>query len=199
LKLPAEVAPYQHGRIIRQAQLLDDLLPREQGMMRPGGENGEQFAEYHRAKRLAEAVIEAIEPAGPHRTSAPTDLDPKTAAALFAAWLRDHRPDRSQPADLDELVAELTDSWHIGDPTGLYHTCSPHRVALTAEHIRGYYQDDFAADLIAPLPAWTAWLADRNTTPAHLADRCRPYAHGEPHKDISADDGRLDYLARITE
>jgi len=125
--------------------LLDDLLPREQGIMRPGGENVEQFAEYHRARRLAEAVIEAIEPAGPHRTSAPTDLAPKTAAALFTAWLREHRPDWSQPADFDELVAELADSWQIGGPTGLYRTCSPHRVALTAEHIRGYYQDDPAA------------------------------------------------------
>lgn len=69
------------------------------------------------------------------------------------------------------------------------------------EHIRGYYhQDDFAADLIALLPDWAAWLADRNATPAHLADRCRPYAHGESHKAVSADDGgRLDYLARTTE
>src|SRR6266704_4593945 len=90
--------------------LLDDLLPREQGIMRPGGENVEQFAEYHRARRLAEAVIEAIEPAGPQRTSAPTDLAPKTAAALFTAWLREHRPDWSQPADFDELVAGLADA-----------------------------------------------------------------------------------------
>jgi len=81
----------------------------------------------------------------------------------------------------------------------LYHTCSPHRVALAARHIRGYYQDDFAADLIALLPDWAAWLADRNSTPTHLADRCRPYAHGEAHKAVTADDGRPDYLARTTE
>src|SRR5262249_53022394 len=29
--------------------LLSELLPREQGMMRPGGENAEQYAEYHRS------------------------------------------------------------------------------------------------------------------------------------------------------
>jgi len=81
----------------------------------------------------------------------------------------------------------------------LYHTCSPHRVALAARHIRGYYQDDFAADLIALLPDWAAWHADRNSTPTHLADRCRPYAHGEAHKAVTADDGRPDYLARTTE
>lgn len=70
---------------------------------------------------------------------------------------------------------------------------------MGVEHICGYYQDDFAADLIALLPDWTAWLADRNATPAHLADRCHPYAHGEPHKAVNADDGRSDYLARIAE
>jgi hypothetical protein len=179
--------------------LLDDLMPREQGMMRPGGENVEQFAEYHRSKRLAEAMIDALEPAHPHRTSAPADLARTTAVTLFAAWLREHRPDWSRPADFEELVDELADSWHIGGPADLYHTCSPHRVALAVEHIRGYYQDDFAAALIALLPDWAGWLAERNATPAHLADRCRPYAHGESHKIVSADDGRLDYLARITE
>lgn len=179
--------------------LLDDLMPREQGMIRPGGESVEQFAEYHRSRRLAEAVIDVVVPAGPPRAPLPADLDRTTAVALFAAWLREHRPDRSLPVDLDELITELADSWQVGGPEGVYHTCSPHRVALTVEHIRGYYQDDFAADLIALLPAWAAWLADRNATPAYLADRCGPYAHGEPHKAVSTDDGRLDCLARITE
>jgi len=179
--------------------LLYELMPREQGMMRPGGETVEQFAEYHRSKRLAEAVIDVIEPAGPHPVSASTDLDPKIAATLFAAWLQEHRPGRSRPADLDELVAELADSWHIGGPADLYRTCSPHRIALTVDHVRDYYQDDFAADLIALLPDWTAWLADYNATPADLADRCRLFAQGESHKDVSADDGKPDYLARIIE
>ena len=179
--------------------LLDDLMPREQGMLRPGGENTEQFAEYHRSKRLAEAVLDAIEPTQPHQTSAPASLGRTTAATLFAAWLQDHRSDQPRPTGLEELIIELADSWHIGESGLLYHVCSPHRVALVAEHIRGYYQDDFAADLIALLPDWTTWLAERNATPAHLADRCRPYAHGESHKAVNADDGRLDYLARTAE
>jgi len=195
-------APAADGTVLASVDdpgLLDDLMPRELGMMRPGGENVEQFAEYHRSKRLAEAVLDAVEPVRPHRTSAPADLDRTTVAALFTTWFRERRPDRSRPDDLEEIVTELADSWQIGDAHHLYHTCSPHRVALAVEHIRGYYQDDFAADLIALLPDWTAWLADRNATPAHLADRCRPYAHGESHKAVSADDGRPDYLARIIE
>lgn len=195
-------APAADGTVFASVDdpgLLDDLMPREQGMMRPGGENVEQFAEYHRSKRLAEAVLDAIEPDRPHRTSAPADLDRTTAATLFPVWLREHRPDQPRPDDLDELVTELADSWHISGPAGLYHRCSPHRVALAVEHIRGYYQDDLAADLIALLPDWTAWLAERNATPAHLADRCRPHAHGESHKAASADDGTPGYLARTTE
>jgi hypothetical protein len=195
-------APAADGTIFAQVDdpaLLDDLLPREQGMMRPGGENVEQFAEYHRSKRLAQAVIDAVQPGRPHRTSAPADLDQTTAVALFPAWLREHRPDRSPQADLEDLVTELADSWRISGPAVLYHTCSPHRVALVVEHVRGYYEDDFAADLITLLPDWTAWLADRNGMPAHLADRCRPYAQSGPHKAVSTGDRGPHYLARITE
>jgi hypothetical protein len=178
--------------------LLDDLMPREQGILRLGGESVEQFAEYHRGKRLAEAVIDAIEPSSPPGTPARADLDHTTAGPLFAAWLREHPPERSLRNDLDDLVAELAESWQAGGPDRLYGTCSPHRVALAAEHVRDYYQDDFAADLIALLPHWATWLSDRNATPAHLAERCQPYARGESHQAIRSDDG-LDYLARITE
>jgi hypothetical protein len=40
--------------------------------------------------------------------------------------------------------------------------------------MRNCYQDDFAAQLIALLPDWTCWLAARNGTPPHLAERCQP-------------------------
>jgi hypothetical protein len=42
--------------------LLAGLLPVELGFMRVGGENVEQFAEYHRSKRLAEVVKQATRP-----------------------------------------------------------------------------------------------------------------------------------------
>jgi len=91
--------------------LLADLMPYEQGMMRPGGENAEQFAEYHRSKRLAEAVLDATEPTAQPRTPAPAGLDHTTVGPLFTVWLQEHRPDRPSPADLEELVTELADSW----------------------------------------------------------------------------------------
>jgi hypothetical protein len=184
---------------VENPALLDDLLPRELGMLRPGGESVEQFAEYHRSKRLAEVVLEVLAPTTAQRPDPLADLDRASGAALFAAWLREHRPDRAQPADLDERLTELADSWHVGGPADLYHTCSPHRIALVAEHIRSYYEDDFAAELIALLPDWTVWLAAHNGTPAQLADRCHPYAHGAPHATANADDGEPSYLSRVTE
>jgi len=177
--------------------LLWELLPIEEGFLDPGGENADQFAEYHRSIRLGEAARRA---AG--RLSHPkpqADLDAATAATQFAAWLREHRADQPQPADLDERIEELADSWQISSPAALYPTCSPHRVALTVPHLRNFYVEDFATQLIALLPDWVCWLAARNNTPDELAERCQPYALGKPHADVGADDSRPNHLARVTE
>jgi len=180
--------------------LLAELLPREQGMMRPGGENAAQFAEYHRSKRLAEAVMAAIEASDQSPAAArEAGLDAPTAANRFTAWLRAQRSEQPLPADLDDIVTELASSWQIAGPNALYSACSPHRVALVADHMRGYYEDDFAADLIALLPDWTRWLAELNNTTPELAERCRPYAHGQPHPGIRGADNDPQYLARVTE
>jgi hypothetical protein len=179
--------------------LLDDILPREQGMMRPGGENVEQFAEYHRSKRLAEAVLAAVEASGQSPAAGQAGLDAATAATRFTAWLRVQRSEQPLPVDLDDIVTELASSWQIAGPAALYSACSPHRVALAVDHMRGYYQDDFTADLVALLPDWTQWLAELNNTSPELAERCRPYAHGEPHPSISRGDNDPQYLARVAE
>jgi len=183
--------------------LLIDLWPTEQGFFRPGGENTSQFAEYHRGMRLAEAASEAVEPL--NLSERPPDLDAATAATQFTAWLREHRPGQPQPSDpdnldnLDNLVTELADSWQINCPAALYPTCSPHRVALTVPHLRNFYLDDFADQLIALLPDWIRWLADRNDTSAELTERCQRYALGKPHADVGTDNGGPNYLARVTE
>jgi hypothetical protein len=187
--------------------LLGDLLPREQGMMRPGGENVAQFAEYHRSKRLAEAVLSAVDTSdrsprsGEAGLGAGLDagLDAATATTRFTAWLLARRSGQPLPDDLDEIITELADSWQIDGPTALYSACSPHRVALVVEHIRDYYQDDFAADLVALLPDWTVWLAELNKTAPGLAERCRPYAHGEPHPGVSGVGNAPQYLACVAE
>jgi hypothetical protein len=177
--------------------LLAELLPAEEGLLRVGGESVEQFAEYHRSKRLGEAVKQAVRPQG---TRPGGGLNAATAAVEFAGWLRGRDADRQElPEDMDELVAELADSWCINGIDAVFATCSPHRVALCVLHIRGYYIEEVADQLVALLPEWTRWLAARNATPPELADRCVPYAEGKPHSQVEVDDIGPDYLARVTE
>jgi hypothetical protein len=177
--------------------LLTELLPAEEGLLRTGGENEEQFAEYHRSKRLAEAVKQTLRQ---RQTRPDRGLDAATAAAEFTTWLRaDGSDQRELPDDLDELATELADSWCLNDIDAVFATCSPHRVALFVRHVHGYYLDDFAKQLVALLPDWTRWLATRNTTPPELAERCLPYAEGQPHPQITVDHTGPDYLARVTE
>jgi hypothetical protein len=70
---------------------------------------------------------------------------------------------------------------------------------VRAAHLRGYYLDDFADQLVALLLEWTRWLAARNATPPELADRCVPYVQGQPHSQVGVDDIGPDYLARVIE
>jgi hypothetical protein len=80
------------------------------------------------------------------------------AAVEFAAWPRSRDADRQElPDDVDELAAELADSWCLNDIDAVFATCAPHRVALCVLHMRGYYLDDFADQLVALLPEWTRW------------------------------------------
>jgi hypothetical protein len=177
--------------------LLADLMPVEQGLMRVGGESVEQFAEYHRSRRLGEVVKQAV----PWQETQPDrGVDAASAPVEFTEWLRARDTDRPDlPDDVDELVTELADSWCINDIDAVYATCSPHRVALCVRHMRSFYLDEFADQLVALLPEWTRWLAARNATPPELADRCLPYAHGQPHLQVGQDDREPDYLARVIE
>ena len=177
--------------------LVTSVLPTEMGFMRPGGESREQLAEYHRSKRLAELVRHAM-PLADLRPDA--GLTAATAATEFAAWHRAHLSDDSAPPEsLDELAEEMAESWNVSDIDAVYATCSPHRVALCVLHLRSYYVDDFADELVALLPDWTRWLAGRSGLPQELADRSLASAHGRPHPQLSQDDREADYFARVIE
>jgi hypothetical protein len=177
--------------------LLAELMPVEHGLLRASGESIEQFAEYHRSKRLAEAVLQAVPQRG---TPSGGGLDAATAGREFAVWLRAREADQQErPEDVDELATELADSWCLNGISAIFAACSPHRLALCVLHVRNFYLDEFADQLLALLPEWTRWLAARNATPPDLADRCLPYADGKPHPQVGEDDSRPDYLARVIE
>ena len=182
---------------VDDSRLLAALLPVELGFLRPGGETVEQLAEYHRSKRLAEAVLRAVPRSD---VGADAGLTAATAAAEFAAWLRARVPaEPGPPANLDELAEELADSWNLNGIDVVFGTCSPHRVALCLLHLRNYYLDDFAGQLVALLPDWTRWLAARDATAPELAGRCLAYAQGMPHPRLGEEDTKVDYLARVAE
>lgn len=173
--------------------LLVELLPAHDGFFRAGGENAEQFAEFHRARRLAEAVMRIL----PRTRFAAPEEPEAEAPAQFLRWLQGQRTEL--PADADELARELVLSWQIETPVVLFSCCSPHRVACTVLHIRNYYQDDFAAQLTELLPDWTRWLASRTGIDPELVERCQPYAHGQVHPDVGDDDTKPRYHARVIE
>jgi hypothetical protein len=177
--------------------LVAELLPVEEGILRVGGENVEQLAEYHRGKRLGEVVRQAMPQ---QERQSDGGLSSADAAGEFAGWLRAGDADgRELPEDLGELVAELVDSWNLNGIDMVFATCSPHRVALCVSHVRGYYLDDFADQLVALLPDWIRWLAARTALPGDLVEHCLPYAHGQPHPQVAADDVGPDWLARVVE
>ncbi len=180
--------------------LLALLLPKDLGMFEPGGENADQFGEYHRSRRLADEVRATLGDFEIPATDA-RSRNPKApqAARRFTAWLAEHRPDAPATEDRDEAVAALADDWFYDRLPGIVtDTCSPHRVALFAEHCRGYYQEDFASQLMALLPDWVTWFAESTGLPETLAARCLPYAAGAPHPATSERDG-IEMLARVEE
>ncbi len=179
---------------VEDPSLLSGLLPVEEGFLRTGGESVEQLAEYHRSRRLGDVVKQAIPR---QHTESGSSLDASTAAAEFTTWLRARDADQL-PDNLDELAGELADSWNLHHIDPLFATCSPHRVALFVAHLHGYYTEEFVDELIARLPDWIAWLAERNGTAPELADRCLRYAHGEPHPQLGAGP-QPEYLARVIE
>lgn len=180
--------------------LLALALPTDLEMFEPGGETAEQFAEYHRSRRLADEVRATLGdfeiPDAPVRSRNPQAA---TAARRFKDWLAERRPNAPATKDLDEAIAELADDWFFDRVPGVSAgICSPHRVALFAEHCRGYYQEDFADQLMTLLPAWVAWFAESVGLSETLAARCLRYAEGAPHPSASPRGG-MEMLARVEE
>lgn len=194
----AGVGPAAAGRAefapVDDVALLGELLPFAGGE-RFGGEDERQLAEYHRSRRLARVVIET---AGPPGSRPPAVLDPAKAVREFTAWLSARG---RATEDLEDQVVELADAWGGTDqPIALYGTCSPHHVAHTVSSLRDFFQADFADELIALLPEWITWLAERTGMAPELVERCRAYAQGEPYPGLDYDDpAGLNPFARVIE
>jgi hypothetical protein len=186
-------------------ETLDALLTGELEDTRLGGEDQAQYAEFLRTRRLGRTVRQAV---GRARGRTLARLTAKAAAERFAHRLRQlgHRDrpagDESDegPAGAGELAVELAESWSPREHPSLYPYCSPHKVAAAVSHLRGFYKDDFAAELVAVLPDWIRFLAEHTGMTDELTERCLAYASGEPQFPGLLDErGEPNPMARVTE
>jgi len=95
--------------------------------------------------------------------------DTAGAATTFAAW-PDGQETGLDSADLPDVAASLAEIWK--GLTGVaFESCSPHRVAYAIRYIHDDYQDSYGALLLAALPQWIRWLAERTGATAEMVDR----------------------------
>lgn len=190
---------------VDDTETLDALLTGELEDARLGGEDQAQYAEFLRARRLGSTVRQAARRA---RGRAFARLSADTAAERFARRLQQTvHPDRldgdepdAGPAGAGELATEMAGSWGPHESPSLYPYCSPHKVAAAVSHLRDFYKDDFAADLVAVLPEWIRFLAEHSGMAADLTERCLAYASGELQFPGLLDErGEPNPMARVTE
>jgi hypothetical protein len=190
---------------VDDTETLGELLTGELESIRIGGEDQAQYAEFLRSRRLGRTVRETT---GRIRGRDDARLAVDDAKELFTRRLRQlghqHRPAGAEagdePVDAAELATEMAESWPPHDRPHLYAFCSPHKVAATVLHLRDYYQDDFAADILAVLPEWICFLAEHTGMTADLTERCLAYASGDREFPGLLDHrGEPNPLARVAE
>jgi hypothetical protein len=190
---------------VDDSETLGYLLRGELEGIRVGGEDEEQYAEFLRSRRLGRTAREAVRRVRGRASGRLTTAD---AEARFAQRLRQigyqggifGEGEDAGAVGADELAAEMADSWSPRDYPALYPSCSPHKVAMVVLHMRGFYQDDFAAELVAMLPEWIRFLAEHTAMPAELTERCLAYASGElQFPGVLDHEGRSNPMARVTE
>jgi hypothetical protein len=211
LSVEAAHAAWQHAAgpaaadatftVADDAETLDELLTGEVEGVRRGGEDRSQYTEFLRSRRLGRIVRQA---AGRSSGRTLPRLSPDTGAERFAQRLRQlgHTDNSAEegPARAGELAAEMAESWSPDGCPSLYAYCSPHKVAATVLHLRDFYQDDFAAELVGVLPDWIRFLAEHTGMTAELTDRCLAYASGDLEFPGLLDErGQPDLMARVTE
>jgi hypothetical protein len=202
------VGPAAAGTILTtvdDTETLGALLIGEMEGIRPGGEDQAQHTEFLRSRRLGRTVREAV---GRARGRAQIRLTPDTAKQRFARRLRQlghqeraagDESDQS-PVGAGELATEMADSWSSRDHPTLYPLCSPHKVAAVIVHLRDFYKDNYAAELVAVLPDWIRLLAEHTGMTAELTERCLAQASGELEFPGLLDDrGQSNPMARVTE
>jgi hypothetical protein len=110
-------------------------------------------------------------------------------------WYVGQHADAPMPGKFRKQAAEtaefLLDAWgpHEHPAEATVYACSPHRVEMLARLVRDDYLPEEGNAVLALLPDWVQWCADRAGLPAALAAPALEAARAEAATPVPDDHG----------
>jgi hypothetical protein len=180
---PGELAAWLVGPSARSG-LLGDMLA--------GGEHRELIREHFRSRRRGQLVLGSLP--GDGREAAPV-FAAEIDTAPFVDWYAGQHADAPKPGKFRKQAAEtaefLLDAWgpreHPAEET--VYSCSPHRVEMLGRLVKDDYLPKEGNAVLALLPDWVQWCADRAGLPAALAAAALEAARAEAANPVAGDHG----------
>jgi len=180
---PGALAAWLLGPLARSGPLAEMLT---------GHEHRELIREYFRSRRRGELVLASL-PDG-EREPVPV-FAAEIDTAPFVDWHGARHAGAPKPGKFRKQAAEtaalLLDSWgpHEHPAEETVYACSPHRVEMLGRLVRDDYLPEAGGGVLALLPDWVQWCADRAGLPAALAARAVEAACAEAAKPVTGDHG----------
>jgi hypothetical protein len=178
---PGELAAWLLGPSARSGPL---------GEMLTGGEHRELIREYFRSRRRGQLALGSLPGGG--RETAPV-FAAEIDTAPFVDWYAGQHADAPTPGKFRKQAAEtagfLLDAWgpHEHPAEETVYSCSPHRVEMLGRLVRDDYLPREGNAVLALLPDWVQWCADRAGLPAALAAPALEAARAEAAIPVTDD------------
>jgi hypothetical protein len=180
---PGALAAWLLGPLARSGPLAEMLT---------GYEHQELIREYFRSRRRGQLVLASLP--GGEREPAPVSAA-EIDTAPFVEWHVARHADAPKPGKFRKQATEtaglLLDAWgpHEHPEEETVYACSPHRVEMLGRLIRDDYLQEEGGAVLALLPDWVQWCADRAGLPAAMAARAVEAARAEAAKPVTGDRG----------
>jgi hypothetical protein len=179
----ADLAEWLLGPVVRTGPL---------GEMLSGHEHRELIREYFRSRRRGQLVLASLPADG-------QEGDPVFAAEIdtapFVDWYAGQHADAPKPGKFRKQAAEtagfLLEAWgpHEHPAEETVYSCSPHRVEMLGHLVHDDYLPKEGNAVLALLPDWVQWCADRAGLPADLAASAMAAARAEAANPVTDDRG----------
>ena len=180
-RCPGELAGWLLGQSARSGLL---------GEMLEGGEHRELIREYFRSRRRGQLVLGSL-PGDGRGTAVVSAAEIDTAP--FVDWYAGQHADAPKPGKFRKQAAETTgfllDAWgpHEHPAEETVYCCSPHRVEMLGRLVRDAYLPKEGKAVLALLPDWVQWCADRAGLPAALVAPALEAARAEAANPVTDD------------